>query len=117
MHISLARRHCTVSMKYYNERMATLERNFPQALPYKIDMKTEFIENEFPITYVTMSWHGEIIKTWALIVDATGIDELSETNSEVCYVNLQKIASWHKAKRIILEDIKQELDAVMIKNA
>lgn len=117
MHISLARKHCTVSMKYYNERMATLERNFPQVYPYKFNMTTEFVGNDFPITYVTMTCHHETVKTWVLVVDSSGLDKKADTDPQICYVNLQKIASWHKAKRIILEEIKQEIEILSTKKA
>ncbi len=110
MHISLARKHCTVSMKYYNERMATLAKNFPQVYPFDIKLETEFIGNDFPVTYITAKRFHEIVKTWVLVVDSAGLEGIDSHNPVVSYINLQKISSWHKAKRIILEDIKQELN-------
>lgn len=109
MHISLARKHCKVSMKYYNERMATLERNFPHAYPFELQLTTGFIHDDFPVTQINMTRTGETVKKWILLVDSTTSEEMTSENPQITYVNLQKIPTWHKAKRMILEEIKEEI--------
>lgn len=117
MHISLARKHCKVSMKYYNERMATLARNFPQVYPFEIKLETRFSGNDFPITYITAKRFNETVKTWVLVVDSSELEGIDDSNSQVQYINLQKIASWRKAKRYILEEIKKEVQVEVAKEA
>ncbi len=105
MHISFARKENLAAMKYYQARMASLEKAFPAVYPFQVTLETEFFCDSYPVTYVTLTRFRQIEKIWVLVVDGTGIGKGEPANPKVNYVDLSAIYSWRQVKGHILDGI------------